>query len=175
MVILCRQVKNQILSLAFILLIYLKFLFIFKINLKALGASQRIFEILDTVPSIHLKTGFKPKNKSDDENIFDGSLIFENVNFSYPTRVESKVIKDVSLVVEKGKTLALVGPSGGGKSTIFALIERFYDPDSGEIKIGPKQLNLKALNLNWVHSKIAMVSQEPVLFGGMSKSLFLSF
>ena len=52
------------------------------------------------------------------------------------------------------------------KSTIFALIERFYDPDSGEIKLGPSNINLKFVNTNWLHSKIALVSQEPVLFGG---------
>lgn len=65
--------------------------------------------------------------------------------------------------------MALVGPSGGGKSTIFALIERFYDPDSGSVRIGPKRLDLKSVNLNWWHSRVALVSQEPVLFGGSIK------
>lgn len=106
------------------------------------------------------------EDENDEEKTFDGSLEFENVNFSYPTREESRVLKEVAFTVERGKTLALVGPSGGGKSTIFALIERFYDPDSGVIRIGPKRLDLKSLNLNWWHSRVALVSQEPVLFGG---------
>lgn len=131
-----------------------------------MGASQKIFEIFDSVPTINLNVGFRPNNESDEEKTFDGSLVFENVNFSYPNRDELKVLNNVSLEVEKGKTLAIVGPSGAGKSTIFSLIERFYDPDSGEIKLGPHKINLKSLNLNWVHSKISMVSQEPVLFGG---------
>jgi ABC-type multidrug transport system fused ATPase/permease subunit len=131
-----------------------------------LGASQKIFEIFDSVPTINLNVGFRPNNESDEEKTFDGSLVFENVNFSYPNLDELKVLNNVSLEVEKGKTLAIVGPSGAGKSTIFSLIERFYDPDSGEIKLGPNKINLKSLNLNWVHSKISMVSQEPVLFGG---------
>jgi ABC-type multidrug transport system fused ATPase/permease subunit len=136
---------------------------------RALGASQRIFELLDSVPSIRLNFGMAPKNEDEDCSWFDGSVIFDSVGFSYPTRPENSVLKDISFVIEKGKTLALVGPSGGGKSTIFSLIERFYDPDSGEIKLGPNNLNLKKVNTNWMHSKIAMVSQEPVLFGGSIK------
>lgn len=125
-----------------------------------------------------MNEGLNPRhngNNTNDEEmegrIFDGSLEFENVSFSYPTREESRVLKNISFTVEKGKTLALVGPSGGGKSTIFSLIERFYDPDresGGTIRIGPKRLDLKSLNLNWWHSRVALVSQEPVLFGGMN-------
>ena len=137
--------------------------------MKALGASQRIFEILDSKPKIVLNKGFTPLNETDDECTFNGSLLFDNVSFSYPTRAESLVLNNVTLHVEKGKTLALVGPSGGGKSTMFALIERFYDSDSGEIKLGPSNTSLKAVNTNWLYSKVALVSQEPVLFGGSIK------
>nr|QUF59446.1 ATP-binding cassette transporter Abcb10-like [Brachionus angularis] len=137
--------------------------------MQALGASQRIFELLDSQPSIKLNTGFSPNTEIQEYETFDGSLSFNNVNFSYPTRPETKVLTDVTLNVEKGKTLALVGPSGGGKSTIFSLIERFYDPDSGEIGLGPSNIDLKSVNSNWLHSKIALVSQEPVLFGGSIK------
>jgi ABC-type multidrug transport system fused ATPase/permease subunit len=137
--------------------------------LKALGASQRIFELLDNKPDIELNKGIRPLNDYDDESLFDGSLLFDQVNFSYPTRNETRVLKDITLHVERGKTLALVGPSGGGKSTLFALIERFYDPDSGDIKLGPSNTSIKRVNTNWLHSKIGLVSQEPVLFGGSIK------
>ena len=158
----------------FFLSLYLNFFIIVyrKLTFKALGASQRIFEILDTEPTIDLTSGLRPRNEgndSEEERTFDGSLEFDSVSFSYPTRSDTPVLKSISFTVEKGKTLALVGPSGGGKSTIFALIERFYDPDSGLLRIGPKQLDLKSLNLNWWHSKVALVSQEPVLFGGTIK------
>ena len=136
-----------------------------------MGASQRIFELLDTRSEIQLNTGFKPLNEIDDLKSFDGSVILDSVNFSYPTRPETKVIKDISFKIEKGCTFALVGPSGGGKSTIFSLLERFYDPDSGEILMGPNKLNLKSVNTTWLHAKVALVSQEPVLFGG----IFLKF
>lgn len=122
---------------------------------------------MDTVPKININDGFKPSNDTEEDESFDGSLTLDAVSFSYPTRAETKVLKEISLEIEKGKTLALVGPSGGGKSTIFSLLERFYDPDEGEILVGPRKMNLKSFNLSWIHSKIAMVSQEPVLFGGI--------
>nr|UOU03333.1 ATP-binding cassette subfamily B10-like [Brachionus rubens] len=134
--------------------------------MQALGASQRIFELLDSDPSIKLNQGVLPENNDE---TFDGSVVFDNVQFSYPTRPDTKVLQDVSLKIEKGKTLALVGPSGGGKSTIFSLIERFYDPDTGTLHLGPSNIDLKSINTNWLHSKIALVSQEPVLFGGTIK------
>jgi ABC-type multidrug transport system fused ATPase/permease subunit len=134
--------------------------------MQALGASVRIFEILDSDGKIQLNKGFMPKNEEEDLETFDGSVKFQDVHFSYPTRLETQVLKNVSFEIERGKTVALVGPSGGGKSTIFALIERFYDPDSGFILIGQKELKLTEINLNWLHSRIALVSQEPVLFGG---------
>lgn len=93
-----------ILAFAFLTSLYGDFM-------QALGASQRIFELIDTVPSISLDKGRKP---IDQEELFDGSIIFDNVHFSYPSRLEAKVLKSVNLVIEKGKTLALVGPSGGG-------------------------------------------------------------
>lgn len=137
--------------------------------MQALGASQRIFELLDTQSEIQLDKGFKPQNEIDDLKSFDGSIILNKVDFSYPTRSETKVIKEISFKIEKGCTFALVGPSGGGKSTIFSLLERFYDPNSGEILMGPNNLPLKSVNTKWLHAKIALVSQEPVLFGGTIK------
>ena len=133
--------------------------------MQSIGASHRIFELFDTIPEIALNKGFRPMSEEDDEASFDGSVYFDKVNFAYPTR-DALVLKDITFTIEQGKTIALVGPSGGGKSTIFALIERFYNPNSGAIEFGPKHYNLSMANTNWLHSKIGIVSQEPVLFGG---------
>ena len=84
-----------------------------------MGASQRIFEILDSRTEIQLNTGFMPQNEVDDLKSFDGSIILNNVDFSYPTRPETKVVNEISFKIEKGKTFALVGPSGGGVFKVF--------------------------------------------------------
>mmetsp|Transcript_20583 Transcript_20583/g.59736 ORF Transcript_20583/g.59736 Transcript_20583/m.59736 type:complete len:1251 (-) Transcript_20583:552-4304(-) len=91
-----------------------------------------------------------------------GNIHFENVSFSYPTRSEAVVLNGMSLNVEAGKTLALVGPSGSGKSSVVGLIERFYDPRSGAISLDGN--DLRDLNVKWLRRQIGLVSQEPVLF-----------
>lgn len=133
--------------------------------MQALGASQRIFEILDRVPNIPSGIGFSSLDEAENEKNFDGSISFKEINFTYPTRLESKVLTNISFDVAKGKCIAFVGPSGGGKSTIFCLIERFYNPDSGEINIGQNKIPINSVDTDWLHSKIALVAQEPVLFG----------
>uniref|UniRef100_A0A8B9ZJQ8 ATP-binding cassette sub-family B member 5 n=1 Tax=Anas platyrhynchos TaxID=8839 RepID=A0A8B9ZJQ8_ANAPL len=85
-----------------------------------------------------------------------------NVKFNYPTRPEVKILQGLNLKVEKGQTLALVGSSGCGKSTVVQLLERFYDPLSGEIVFDDK--NSKTVNIQWLRSHIGIVSQEPILF-----------
>jgi ABC-type multidrug transport system fused ATPase/permease subunit len=124
---------------------------------------------LDSKAEIPLDKGLEPANEIDSEKMFDGSIRFNNITFAYPTRKETVVLKNLSFEIEKGKSVALVGSSGGGKSTVFALIQRFYDPESGDILLGPSAYNLKDINLNFFHSKIGTVSQEPVLFGGTIK------
>lgn len=91
-----------------------------------------------------------------------GEIVFNNCTFSYPTRPETNVFNGFSLKVEAGKTVALVGASGSGKSTSVQLIERFYDPSSGSITLDG--VDLKTLNVNWLRSKIGLVGQEPALF-----------
>lgn len=91
-------------------------------------------------------------------------LKFRNVTFSYPTRPGKLIMDGFNLSVRKGETLALVGPSGGGKSTTVSLIERFYDPNSGTLDF--EGVDVKDLNVKWLRDQIGMVQQEPVLFNG---------
>lgn len=91
-----------------------------------------------------------------------GHIEFKNVNFTYPTRQDLPVLKDFSCVFEEGKTTALVGFSGSGKSTVVQLIERFYDVDSGSVLIDGQ--DIKSLNLKQLRQSIGYVGQEPVLF-----------
>ncbi|XP_019619825.1 PREDICTED: ABC transporter B family member 1-like [Branchiostoma belcheri] len=123
--------------------------------MQALGASERIFELLDRKAEVNVSGG----------KVLDGlngGIVFKNVSFTYPSRPDSEVLKEVSFSVEPGKVVALVGPSGGGKSTIVSLIERFYDPNSGTIMLGGQDLS--TLDPRWFRQQISMVSQEPTLF-----------
>jgi ATP-binding cassette subfamily B (MDR/TAP) protein 1 len=95
------------------------------------------------------------------ENV-EGAIEFQKVSFSYPTRMETKVFQDFSLKIQAGSTVALVGASGSGKSTIAQLFERFYDPSGGSVTLDGH--DLKDLNLAWLRQNIGLVSQEPALF-----------
>ncbi|KAF4314666.1 hypothetical protein G195_011655, partial [Phytophthora kernoviae 00238/432] len=85
-----------------------------------------------------------------------------NINFTYPSRPDVKILNDYSVTIESGQTVAFVGTSGGGKSTLISLLERFYDPASGSILLDGR--DIKTLNIKWLRSQIGLVSQEPVLF-----------
>ncbi|XP_024522226.1 ABC transporter B family member 19 [Selaginella moellendorffii] len=91
-----------------------------------------------------------------------GDIELRNICFSYPSRPESLVLKDFSLMVPAGKTIAIIGSSGSGKSTVVSLIERFYDPLSGDVLLDGT--NIKYLELQWLRKQIGLVSQEPILF-----------
>ncbi|XP_018452062.1 ABC transporter B family member 11 [Raphanus sativus] len=91
-----------------------------------------------------------------------GDIELKDVHFSYPARPDEDIFNGFSLFIPSGSTAALVGESGSGKSTVISLIERFYDPKSGEVLIDG--VNLKEFQLKWIRSKIGLVSQEPVLF-----------
>ncbi|XP_065831606.1 uncharacterized protein [Oscarella lobularis] len=124
--------------------------------MQAVGASIRVFELLDRRPEIPIKGGNQLVK-------FEGSIQFDDVSFRYPSRPDTDVLKGVSFRVEPGTVVALVGPSGGGKSTIVSLIERFYEPGSGTIQLG--DADVSALDPLWFRRRVAMVGQEPVLFG----------
>ncbi|KAL0958179.1 hypothetical protein HGRIS_000343 [Hohenbuehelia grisea] len=124
---------------------------------KGRGAAAKLYATIDRIPAIDSAdpSGLKP-------NHVDGEIVFENVNFSYPARPTVPVVKDLSLTFRSGQTAALVGASGSGKSTVVSLVERFYDPLSGSVRLDGN--NLKDLNLKWLRSQIGLVSQEPTLF-----------
>ena len=91
-----------------------------------------------------------------------GDISFKNIVFHYPSRKDVKILNEFSIDIEKGSTVALVGSSGCGKSTCVQLLQRLYDPDSGEILLDGQ--NLRSLNVGWLRDNIGIVGQEPVLF-----------
>jgi ATP-binding cassette subfamily B (MDR/TAP) protein 1 len=115
---------------------------------------------------------FKTIERKPDIDIYDttgviledvkGDVELKDVYFSYPTRSEHLVFDGFSLRVPNGTTMALVGESGSGKSTVISLVERFYDPQAGEVLIDG--VDIRRMNLGWIRGKIGLVSQEPVLF-----------
>ncbi|KZT39956.1 P-loop containing nucleoside triphosphate hydrolase protein [Sistotremastrum suecicum HHB10207 ss-3] len=121
------------------------------------AAAAKLFAAIDRVPTIDSLSdaGLKPQS-------ITGAITFENVKFNYPSRPNIPILKGLSLNFPAGKTAALVGASGSGKSTIVSLVERFYDPLSGVVRIDG--INVKDLNVKWLRSQIGLVSQEPTLF-----------
>ncbi len=121
------------------------------------GAAAKIYTTIDLVPSIDSASeeGLKP-------NTVIGEITVENVNFTYPSRPDVQILKNLSLTFPAGKTTALVGASGSGKSTIISLAERFYDPLAGSVRLDGN--DIRELNVKWLRSQIGLVSQEPVLF-----------
>ncbi|KAI9714737.1 MAG: GTPase-activating protein [Bogoriella megaspora] len=124
----------------------------------ALAASGKIYSTIDRVPPLdpEAETG----QKLDE---IEGRIELRNIRHIYPSRPEVVVMEDVDLSVPAGKTTALVGASGSGKSTIVGLVERFYDPVGGTVLLD--DINIQDLNLRWLRRQMALVSQEPVLFG----------
>ncbi|MFA5670559.1 MAG: ABC transporter transmembrane domain-containing protein [Balneolaceae bacterium] len=121
----------------------------------AAGASERIFELLEEKPEI--------EDESDAKEITNitGEIGFENVDFEYESG--RKVLKDINFTAQAGQTIALVGPSGAGKTTLMNLIPRFYDPSSGQIKVDG--INIRDLKVKSFRNHISMVPQEVHLFG----------
>ncbi|KAG6517606.1 hypothetical protein ZIOFF_021002 [Zingiber officinale] len=121
------------------------------------AAAYKMFETINRKPEID---AYDPKGRRLDD--IQGDIEFKDVYFSYPARPDEQIFRGFSLSIQKGTTVALVGESGSGKSTVVSLIERFYDPQVGEVLIDG--INLKELQLSWIRGKIGLVSQEPVLF-----------
>jgi len=120
---------------------------------KGIASGERVFEIIDIKPAIENKP-----NPIELKN-FEKEIEFRNVSFAYGAK---KVLDKISFKVEKGKTIALVGPSGGGKSTLANLVPRFYDPDEGEILIDG--ISLKEYDYKTIRHHMGIVTQESILF-----------
>ena len=123
---------------------------------KAIGSSERVLEILEEKPEPLLGGGKKTR--------LAGEVSFRNVAFSYPTRPEIKVLKNIDFEINAGSKIALVGHSGAGKSTIIQLLMRFYDTGSGDIFLDGK--SIKDWDLLQLRLNLGIVPQEVLLFGG---------
>ncbi|WP_262249315.1 ABC transporter ATP-binding protein [Parapedobacter soli] len=127
---------------------------------KAIGASERVIEILDEQQE---DAGLLQTEKTI-ENPIEGTVAFEDVTFAYPSRREITVLKNVSFEARAGEKLAIVGPSGTGKSTIAALVLQFYKPDSGRILFDGRAA--ADYPLTDIRGQVAIVPQDVLLFGG---------
>ncbi|KAL5517017.1 hypothetical protein EMCRGX_G002482 [Ephydatia muelleri] len=125
---------------------------------KARLSANRIFALLNRLPATSVclsEEGARPDK-------LNAAITVENVTFQYPSRPEVQVLNGLSVSLNPGQTLALVGPSGCGKSTMVSLLERFYEPNSGCLKLD--QQDIRDLNIRWLRQNIGLVSQEPILF-----------
>jgi ATP-binding cassette subfamily B protein len=122
----------------------------------AVASAERVFSLMDSLPEIVDRPG------AFDPGTILGDIVFEHVDFWYDE--QSPVLKDFNLHVRRGETIALVGPTGAGKSTIVNLLARFYEPKAGTIRIG--EHDYTDLSLKAIHSRLGMVLQTPHLFSG---------
>ncbi|KAJ0989561.1 hypothetical protein J5N97_007917 [Dioscorea zingiberensis] len=133
---------------------------------EAISAVERIMEVLGRVPKIDID--------AIEGKILEsvaGEVEFKGVDFAYPSRPENRVLIEFSLKVPAGMTVALVGGSGSGKSTVIALLQRFYNPIDGDIFVDG--VSIKKLQLKWLRSQMGLVSQEPALFATSIKENIL--
>ncbi|CAO2037485.1 unnamed protein product [Urochloa humidicola] len=124
---------------------------------EAGAAAERMLEVIRRVPKIDSES-----NTGEDLATIIGEVEFKNVEFCYPSRPENLIFARFSLHVPAGHTVALVGSSGSGKSTVIALLERFYDPSAGQVTLDG--VDIRRLRLKWLRAQMGLVSQEPALF-----------
>ncbi|KAL6518888.1 ABC transporter B member 15 [Orobanche hederae] len=133
---------------------------------EAGAAAERIKEVIERVPKIDSDSGEGQILRN-----VSGEIEFRHVGFAYPSRPESVIFEDFNVKVPAGKTVALVGGSGSGKSTVIALLQRFYDPLGGEILLDAVAID--KLQVRWLRSQMGLVSQEPALFATTIKENIL--
>ncbi len=126
---------------------------------RAAGALERLMELLEAENEIT-----SPQNPRHLNGEFKGKIDIDNVRFCYPSRPDTPALDGVTMTVQPGESVALVGPSGAGKSTLFDLVLRFYDPQSGAIRLD--NINIKDLDPLELRGHIAIVSQQPTMFTG---------
>ncbi|EDV92287.1 mitochondrial potassium channel ATP-binding subunit [Drosophila grimshawi] len=127
--------------------------------IRGMTAGSRVFEFLSLQPKVELLRGYVIPSER-----LHGEIRFENVSFAYPMRPDHIVLKDFNLTLRPGQTVALVGASGSGKSTIAALLERFYEPTSGNIKLDGYKLS--DISPYWLRGNVlGFIEQQPILFG----------
>ena len=133
--------------------------------LRAAGASERLVEILDARPGIATPIAACPTRPAQSPAAgSDAHVDFDMVNFAYPRRPDASALSDVSFTVAPGETVALVGPSGAGKTTVFQLLLRFYDPQSGAIRLSGQ--DIRSLDPTDLRARFAVVQQATPLFSG---------
>eukprot|EP00879_Flechtneria_rotunda_P023796 GHRR01025195.1.p1 GENE.GHRR01025195.1~~GHRR01025195.1.p1 ORF type:complete len:485 (+),score=163.55 GHRR01025195.1:1054-2508(+) len=125
--------------------------------IAAVGAGKRVFELMDRAPQLPPSGTLKPTGSPK-----GASLSFQGVFFAYPSRPNSWVLQGFNLSINPGQTVALVGISGGGKSTVVKLVQRFYDPQQGLVVLDGT--DLRQIDHTYLHQQAAMVAQEPVVF-----------
>ncbi|XP_067417085.1 uncharacterized protein [Emydura macquarii macquarii] len=125
--------------------------------LSNMGAAEKVFEYLDREPAVRTEGRRAPES-------LQGHVSFRNVSFSYPSRPDRQVLKAVSFELRPGEVTALVGLNGSGKSTCVGLLERFYEPEAGEILLDG--VPIREYEHRYLHRQVALVGQEPVLFSG---------
>jgi ABC-type multidrug transport system fused ATPase/permease subunit len=133
---------------------------------KTLGSIERVLELIDTPTEIQEKQT-SPNNPQSLKALspnWDGAIHFQNLSFSYPSRNDSPVIKNIDLTIKQGEMLALVGPSGSGKSTLAALLYQFYQPTQGNIQLSDTPIT--NFDITDYRHGFALVPQEVMLFGG---------
>ncbi|PIA62325.1 hypothetical protein AQUCO_00200369v1 [Aquilegia coerulea] len=133
---------------------------------EASSAGERIMEVINRVPEIDTEN-----MEGEIMGSVSGEVELKNIKFAYPSRPESLIFQDFNLKVPAGKTVALVGGSGSGKSTVIALLQRFYDPLSGDVSLDG--VSTSKLQLKWLRSQMGLVSQEPALFATSIKENIL--
>ena len=156
---------------------------------KAKVAAKRIFKLLDRKSEIDTnpwenEDGTVERKVEQNTKLIpklNGEIEFRNVNFAYPQRSDAQVFHNLSLKITPGSTVAFVGSSGSGKSTVIQLVERFYDPMAGkgnknDASVRLDNVSLKKIDVRWLRNNIGLVGQEPKLFyGTISENIVCTF